>query len=226
MGCGDWDKVFYKEREGYLLSPWAWFEDFHQDALESLRYKVLCSLGTQSSGTWLPQVDVRGREELVSYWWVSCRRWASWDWPASPEYARAKNPRAFVQMGPHRWAHDGRHQVQQYPSSERNSRYCAGSQREELRPWQRSWGRRLRHTQRRDQASGNPVFPSIYPKSQSLPTLLFYALTYTSDFTGGCSPTIPLGEGVNLQLQLTKIPGCDKSVSAYGLLWRLSSPPV
>ena len=101
----------------------------------------------------------------------------------------------------------------------------ARSQREELRPWQRSWGRRLRHTQRRDQASGNPVFPSIYPKSQSLPTLLFYALTYTSDFTGGCSPTIPLGEGVNLQLQLTKIPGCDKSVSTYELLWRFSSLP-
>ena len=51
-----------------------------------------------------------------------------------------------------------------------------------------------------------------------VPTLLFYALTYTSDFTGGCSPTTPLGEGVNLQLQLTKIPGCDKSVSTYELL--------
>ena len=29
------------------------------------------------------------------------------------------------------------------------------------------------------------LFPSIYPQNQSLPTLLFYALTYTSDFTGG-----------------------------------------
>ena len=36
------------------------------------------------------------------------------------------------------------------------------------------------HTQRRDQASGNPLFLSIYPQNQSL----FYALTYTSDFTG------------------------------------------
>ena len=68
----------------------------------------------------------------------------------------------------------------------------AGSQREELCPWQRSWGRRLQHTQRRDRASGNPLFPSIYPPNQSLPTLLLHALTYTSDFMGGCPP--PLSE--------------------------------
>ena len=55
-----------------------------------------------------------------------------------------------------------------------------------------------RHMQRQDLASGNPLFPSIYPQNQSLPTLLFYALTYTSDFTGGLSPTTSLGEGVNL----------------------------
>ena len=65
------------------------------------------------------------------------------------------------------------------------------------------------HTQRCDQASGNPLFPSIYPK-----TRVCFML----------SPiTISLGEGVNLQLQLIKIPGRDKSVSAYGLLWRLST---
>ena len=40
-------------------------------------------------------------------------------------------------------------------------------------------------TQRRDRASGNPLFLSIYPQTESLPTLLFYALTYTSDFMGG-----------------------------------------
>ena len=70
------------------------------------------------------------------------------------------------------------------------------------------------HTQRRDRASGNPLFPSIYPQNQSL----FYALTYTSDFKGGCSSITSLGEGVNLQLQLIKIPGRDKSVSTYKLL--------
>ena len=68
--------------------------------------------------------------------------------------------------------------------------------------------------QRWDRASGNPLFPSIYPQNQSL----IYALTYTSDFTGRCSPTTSLGEGVNLQLQLIKIAGRDKIVSSYKLL--------
>ena len=58
-----------------------------------------------------------------------------------------------------------------------------------------------------------------------VPTLLFYALTYTYDFTGGWPPTTSLGEGVNLQLQLIKIPGHDKSVSTYKLLWSFSSLP-
>ena len=38
-----------------------------------------------------------------------------------------------------------------------------------------------------------PRFSSIYPQNQSLPTLLLCALTYTSDFTGGCPPP-PLSE--------------------------------
>ena len=38
------------------------------------------------------------------------------------------------------------------------------------------------------------------PKTR-VPALLFHALTYTYDFTGGLSPiTIFFGEGVNLQL--------------------------
>ena len=67
------------------------------------------------------------------------------------------------------------------------------------------------HTQRRDQASGNPLFSSIYPQTRVL--------------YGELSPiTISLREGVNLQLQLIKIPGCDKSVSTYEL-WRFSGLP-
>ena len=60
------------------------------------------------------------------------------------------------------------------------------------------------HTQRRDQASGNPLFPSIYPQIRVL-------------YGGLSSITISLREGVNLQLQLIKIPGRDKSVSTYEL---------
>ena len=44
-----------------------------------------------------------------------------------------------------------------------------------------------RHTQRRDRASGDPLFPSIYPQIRVL-----YPIT------------ISLGEGVNLQLQVNK----------------------
>ena len=78
--------------------------------------------------------------------------------------------------------------------------------------------------QRQDRASGDALFLSIYPQTQSLPTLLLYALTYTSDFMGGWGggvglfPTTSLGEGVNLQLQLTKIPGGDKGVSTFKIL--------
>ena len=51
-----------------------------------------------------------------------------------------------------------------------------------------------RHTQRRDRASGVPLeILERLPHNQSLPTLLLCALTYTSDFTGGCPPP-PLSE--------------------------------
>ena len=69
-----------------------------------------------------------------------------------------------------------------------------------------------RHTQRRDRASGDPLFLSIYPQNQSLPTLQFYALIYTSDFTGGC-PLSPLLEELTYSSKKIKIPGHDKSVS-------------
>ena len=58
--------------------------------------------------------------------------------------------------------------------------------------------------QRWDRASGDPLFPSIYPQNQSLLTLLFYALTYTSDFTGVLIPTTSFKEGVNLEPQVSK----------------------
>ena len=102
---------------------------------------------------------------------------------------------------------------------------CAGSQREKLCPWHRSWGRRLRHTQRWDWASGNPLFLSIYPQNQSAYFTVLCSHLHLWLY-GRLSPiTISLGEGVNLQLQLIKIPGHDKSVSTYKLLWRFSSLP-
>ena len=46
------------------------------------------------------------------------------------------------------------------------------------------------HMQRRDQASGNPLFLSIYPK-----TRVYFMLSFITVF---------LGEGVNVQLQVDK----------------------
>ena len=60
--------------------------------------------------------------------------------------------------------------------------------KQELRPWQRSWGRRLGIRKGGIEPQESPwIFSSIYPQNQSLPTLLLCALTYTSDFTGGLS---------------------------------------
>ena len=64
------------------------------------------------------------------------------------------------------------------------------------------------HTQRRDWASGVPleILEHVPPKPESA-YLLLCALTYTSDFTGGCPP-LPLSEKrVNLHLQLIKFLG-------------------
>ena len=86
----------------------------------------------------------------------------------------------------------------------KNVKY-ARSQREELCPWQRSWGRRLGIHKGRIEPKESPwKLSSIYPQNQSLPTLLLCALT--SDFTGGCPPppSRSLWNGVNLQLQLIK----------------------
>ena len=56
------------------------------------------------------------------------------------------------------------------------------------------------HTQRRDQASGNPLFPSIYPKTRVCFMLSPTPLT----LRGLSSITVSLGEGVNVQLQGNK----------------------
>ena len=66
-----------------------------------------------------------------------------------------------------------------------------------------------------------PVPEHVPPKPESVLCSHLHLWLYR-----GLSPiTISLREGVNLQLQLIKIPGHDKSVSTYKLLWRSSSLP-
>ena len=89
----------------------------------------------------------------------------------------------------------------------------AGSWREELRPWQRSWGRRLGIRKGRIEPQESPwKFSSIYPQNQSLPTFCFVLSPTPLTLRGAVLHYLSLKK-VNLQLQLI-IPGCD-SVSTY-----------
>ena len=73
-----------------------------------------------------------------------------------------------------------------------------------------------------DRASGDPLFPSIYPPNQGLPTSLFHALAYTSDFTEGYSPTTSLCKGVNLGLQIINLLGMARVSQVKPLCWQTS----
>ena len=83
-----------------------------------------------------------------------------------------------------------------------------------------------RHTQRWDRASGVPleILEHLPPKPESA---YFTALCSHLHLWlyGGLSPTTSFREGVNLELQLIIIPGRDRSVSTYKLLWRFCSLP-
>jgi len=84
----------------------------------------------------------------------------------------------------------------------------AGSQREELRPWQRSWGRRLGICKGGIEPQESPwIFSSIYPPKPE--SAYFTALCSHLWLYGGCPPppSCSLWKRINLQLQLIKFLG-------------------
>ena len=83
-----------------------------------------------------------------------------------------------------------------------------------------------RHTQRQDQASGVPleILEHLPLKSESAYFTVLCSHLHLWLY-GGLSLIISFREGVNLELQFIIIPGCDRSVSTYKLLWRFSSLP-
>ena len=100
--------------------------------------------------------------------------------------------------------------------------------------WEPAWGtppmakvmrKEAQHTQRQGRASGVPleILEHLPPKPESA---YFTALCSHLHLWlyGGLSPTC-FGKRVNLELQLIIIPGRDKSVSTYKLLWKSSSLP-
>ena len=80
------------------------------------------------------------------------------------------------------------------------------------------------HMQRQDCTSGVPleILKHLPPKPESA---YFTALCCHLHLWlyGGIPPTTSLWKRVNLKLQLIIIPGRDRSVSTYRLLWRFSS---
>ena len=88
-------------------------------------------------------------------------------------------------------------------ASVRNSAHGKGHEEGGL-AYAKAWSSLMKH----------PV-PEHLSQNQSLSTLLFHALTYTSDFTGGSPPSPFLSEKeLTCSSKSIKIPGRDKSVSA------------
>ena len=80
--------------------------------------------------------------------------------------------------------------------------------KQELRPWQRSWGRRLGICQGRIEPQESPwKFLSIYPQNQSLPTFCFVLSPILLTLGGAVPHYLSLKKRVNLQLQLIKFLG-------------------
>ena len=98
----------------------------------------------------------------------------------------------------------------------------AGGQREELRPWQRSWGRRLGIPKGVIKPQETPCSWASTPKPESVLCSHLHLWLY-----GGLSPiTVSLREGVNVQLQGNKNSWVWQECFSSNLLWRLSSLPV
>ena len=88
--------------------------------------------------------------------------------------------------------------------------HSAGSQREELHSWRRSWGRRLSLRKGGIEPQESPwKFSSTYPQNQSA---YFTALCSHLHLwlCGGLSPTTSLWKRVKLQLQLIKFLGVTR----------------
>ena len=100
--------------------------------------------------------------------------------------------------------------------------FLARGQREELRPWQRSWGRRLGICKGVIKPQETPCSRASTPKPVSVLCSHLHLWLY-----GGLSPiTVSLREGVNVQLQDNKNSWVWQECFSSNLLWRLSSPPV
>ena len=94
-----------------------------------------------------------------------------------------------------------------------------GSQSEELRPWQRSWGRRLGIRKCGIEPQESPwKFSRNYPQTQSLSTFCFVLSPTPLTLRGAVLHYLSLKKRVNLQLQLIKFLGVIvfQSTNSFG----------
>jgi len=109
----------------------------------------------------------------------------TWKQPTYPLIIKWKNKLCYYIQTMEYYSALRRNEVSSHKKTYQRNLKCAGSQREALRPWQRSWGRRLGIHKGGIEPQESPwKFSSTYPQNQSLPTLLLCALTYTSDLRG------------------------------------------
>ena len=138
-------------------------------------------------------------------WMASLTRW-TWVWVNSGSWWWTGRPGVLWFMGSQRVGHDWATELN-WTDRTLNSLFRQEPEWGTL-PVANVMRKEARHTQRRDRASGVPleILEHLPPKPESAYFLLC-ALTYTSDFMGGCPP-LPLSEKrVNLQLQLIKFLG-------------------
>ena len=113
-----------------------------------------------------------------------------------------------------------RNEVSSHKKTYQRNLKCAGSQCEELCPWQRSWGRRLSIRKYGIKPQESPwKFLSTYPQNQSLSTYCFVLSPTPLTLRGAVPHHLSLKKSW-LTAPVNKIPGHDKSVSTYKLLWR------
>ena len=104
------------------------------------------------------------------------------------------------------------HPVLSCPCNSPSSQLCRTlhCREQELRPWQKSWGRRLGTRKGGIEPQESPwKFSSIYPPNQSLPTFCFVLSPTPLTLRGGVPHYLSLKKKkrVNLQLQLIKFLG-------------------
>ena len=152
----------------------------------------LCSqsFGFSSSHAWMWELDHKDKES-----WAP-KNWCFWTVVLEKTLERPSDCKEIQPVhseGDQSWVFFGRNDAKAETP-------VVSGQREELRPWQRSWGRRLGILKSVIKPQETPSSRASTPKPESVLCSHLHLWLYR-----GLSPiTVSLGEGVNVQLQDNK----------------------